>query len=191
MDNTPDLTWHAYTRVDLLDQRTIEIYAKSGCRLLQMGLETGGEKNALQTGKTISPSKIKDIFERLRNAGITPGAHFIFGLPGDRVVSDVKTIGLALRLNPGYASFNAFAPRPGAELADAPQPGAGRVFLLKLLLRAAYIGFYLRPRRILGLLKRGRTCTHNQSVWSFLRYLVFLPDVTTPGAARRASGRGI
>ena len=113
----------------------------------------------------------------MKSKGITPGAHFILGLPGSDVKSAVRTIGFAISLNPGYASFNAYTPRQGSELFESRNSGAKKSFVWRMVLRAAYIRFYLRPHRILSFFKRDRVAFGNQSLMSIIRYLLFLPDM--------------
>jgi len=180
IDNCGDMTWHAYTRLDLTDEERLDLYAQSGCRLLQIGLETADAGTGLHAGKSTDPVRIKEAFRLMKTKGIAAGAHFILGLPTARATGDLKTVALALRLNPGYASFNVFSPRPGSQFFEAGARGAHAAFPLKMLVRAAYLAFYLHPLRMLSLFSKRKSPSHIKSLISIIRYLLFLPDMKAP-----------
>ena len=180
--NAPGTTWHAYTRLDLLDEHTITMFARSGCRLLQLGIETADPRVGSASRKPLDLSRAANTFKIMRREGITPGAHFIMGLPRATLMSDIRTMRRAAALNPGYASFNAFMPRPGSEWFEKGQNRARSGFALKMLVRAAYLYFYCRPRSLVAFFSRTASMRRGQSLSAMLRYLIFVPDLKRRGA---------
>ncbi len=172
-NSSTQVTWRAYTRLDLLDTARIEMYANAGCRLLQIGLETPDADAAKKVGKPIDMARAKEMFDLMKTKGITPGAHFIIGLPGARVGSALRTARIATKLSPGYTSFNIFSPRPGSELFESGGRPAGDTIFWRLMTRAAYAIFYLNPRRAAALTTKK---TGGQSLIRAIRYFLFLPD---------------
>lgn len=188
---TGGMTWHAYTRVDLLDEQRIQMYAASGCRLLQFGIETADGRTGERIRKKIKTDQVKSVLRLLKKHGIMSGAHYIMGLPGSGIGIDSRTISSAAKLNPDYASFNIFRPRPGASLHGALPSYKKHPLIARAMMRAAYLRFYLRPSRIISLwAKPGASGAGSvkQSLSSMMRYLLFLPDMERPW--RRRGNRG-
>ena len=114
--NNYGFTWNAYTRSDLLDEELVELMARAGCHLLQIGVESADERLLEQYGKGVNVEQTRRAFRILKKRGIDAGAHFILGLPGDTLEGMRKTVRLAMELDPVYASFNLAMPRLGASM---------------------------------------------------------------------------
>lgn len=152
--------WHGYTRADVVDEELVALMKRSGCHLLQIGVESANEKLLEDYGKNITVEKTLRTFQLLRKYGISVGAHFIIGLPGDTLEGIRKTVELAIALNPVYASFNLAMPRLGAKLpsegwenipldssGDKPFYKLGNISQEDLILQRKWAlrKFYLRP----------------------------------------------
>ncbi|HOC92347.1 MAG TPA: radical SAM protein [bacterium] len=182
------ITWHAYTRLDLLDERRIEMYSESGCRLLQIGIETSDKDIGRSMGKEVDIERAREAFNLMRKKGIIPGSHFILGLPGESAKSAFLTAVAAVRLDPGYASFNVFDPRPGSKLCEIDHAVGDVSLTTRLVTRFAYALFYLRPRKVFYL---ARNLSLKRSLVSFaeaVRSFLFMP-VSSRGRARRKAAR--
>jgi radical SAM superfamily enzyme YgiQ (UPF0313 family) len=187
VDEAKGLTWHAYTRMDLLDERRIGIYAESGCRLLQIGIETADEDIGRSMGKQVELGRAREIFNLMRKEGIIPGAHFILGLPGESAKSAFSTAVAAVRLDPGYASFNVFAARPGSKLRGSGRAAGGNSSAAGLAARFAYALFYLRPRKVLYLARNIRPKLCLASLREAARYFLCMPEISQGRASRKAA----
>lgn len=177
--NLPGVTWNAYTRADLLDEETIELYASSGCALLQIGVETANPDVAEAMRKRQSAADLKRIFLALKKRGIASGSHYIIGLPGEGAATTLNTIFASLRLGADYASYNYFTPRPGSELYGKIHSTGKNKPLWGFMMRLAYAFFFLRPGYILGRLAAGKSGSVNNwsSFINLARYLAHLPDM--------------
>ncbi len=112
------LTWHCWCRVDLIDAELAQAMARSGCVLVQFGVESGSPEVLASHGKRYTPDQTREAFELLSSHGIACGAHYILGLPGETEESLEQTIELACQLPALYASFNLFTPRHGTPLRE-------------------------------------------------------------------------
>ncbi len=112
------LTWHGWCRVDLIDEQLAHRMAASGCLLLQFGVESGSPEILAAHGKQYTPGQIQRAFQHLARHGVSCGAHFVLGLPGETEETIEETIRLAARLPALYASFNVFTPRHGTPLRE-------------------------------------------------------------------------
>ncbi len=79
------LAWHGFVRFEraLLDRELVSGLARSGCRMLQLGLESGsqGVLDRLQKGTRLEEAG--DILENLRRAGIASYVYVMLGTPGE------------------------------------------------------------------------------------------------------------
>lgn len=60
-----DVTWRTEARVDLFSQRSIEVLAQTGLKVLDLGLESASPKQLIRMGKTRNPEKYLDQCSRL------------------------------------------------------------------------------------------------------------------------------
>ena len=107
------MQWNGYSRVDNVDFDLLSGMARSGCSLLQFGLESGSERMLEQAEKGFSHDKIRETISDCRRAGIKACGHFILGLPGESIEEMESTIKFARELSLDFASFNLFEKRPG------------------------------------------------------------------------------
>jgi len=112
-----DLNIWAYARVDTVrDEAMLEALARAGCRWLAFGIEAGTGKVRDDVAKGFAQEAIYTGLERVRAAGISIGANYIFGLPEDDLASMQATLDLALDLNAEYANFYCAMAYPGSAL---------------------------------------------------------------------------
>ncbi len=173
-------SWNCYARIDAVDEELLAKMKRTGCHLIQFGVETGDAAISKRMGKPFSESLITKTFLRCRRLGIRSGAHFVLGLPDENVTSIRKGIELAVRLDPDYVSFNIFMPRYGSSLMrtferNGLYPSAAHTRLdpsetfpparwsrvspkeVYRLRQRAYRVFYLRPWYLLRQMTRIRT----------------------------------
>ncbi|MBI5797310.1 radical SAM protein [Candidatus Woesearchaeota archaeon] len=171
-----DITWTCYARADCVNERILQKMAKAGCWNIFYGIETGNQQLLDNINKRLKVQQIKDAVKWTKEAGIEIRASFIIGLPGETLELGEETINFAIELDPDYAQFCINTPFPGTKLWDtADQWGAldksnfdkytiwEPVFLpfgykdknqLIQLNKKAFRKFYLRPKYIMGRLKK-------------------------------------
>lgn len=108
------IEWNCFSRIDVLDTSLLSLMKKTGCYLIQFGIESGEESILKRYNKYLDINRILEMFENCRRYKIDTVAHFILGLPGENKNSISKTLNFAKKLNPTYASFNIAEPRFGS-----------------------------------------------------------------------------
>jgi radical SAM superfamily enzyme YgiQ (UPF0313 family) len=170
------LSWNCYCRVDRVDPALLAAMAAAGCVMIHFGVESATADLRGALGRGTGVERAEDAFRWAREAGIGAGAHFILGLPGETEADVGKTVALAKRLRPDYASFNVYTPRAGSTLGRrldaegrlAPGErdssfGGYRVTggidpaRLERLRRRAVLSFYADPRFLLRQARKVRS----------------------------------
>ena len=170
----PGIRWTCNSRTDTVDARMLTRMKQAGCWMISFGIESGDPAVLTKTAKKLKDPDIKTPIRQARQAGMTTLGHFILGLPGDTKKTMRRTVDDALKLDLDFAQFYAAAPFVGTDLyrravrdgqldAEAFSSISQSVASLELPglppetvnqeLRRAVRRFYLRPRRILGLLR--------------------------------------
>ncbi len=175
-----DLTWHCYSRTDVVDDEMLKLMKAAGCNLIQFGVETSNEATLKKHNKGISSNKTVQAFELAHKYGILTGAHFIFGLPGDSLVDMKKTVELAKHLKPAYVSFNIATLRYGTPLRKELVIDKDNNALIhdgiKKFIKKANMNFYMRPFYLYRLLSQIKTITQLESILregiGMIRYLL-------------------
>jgi hypothetical protein len=84
-DALGDLSWHGFVRFEpaLLEGDLIEQLARSGCRLLQLGLESGSQAVLDRLAKGTRLAVAAAVLQRLKQAGIATYVYVLLGTPGE------------------------------------------------------------------------------------------------------------
>lgn len=117
-----DLNLWAYARVDTVKPGLEKKLTAAGFKWLAFGIESA--ESSVRDGalKTFTDEKVGETVERVRKAGISVIANYIFGLPGEDISSMHKTLALAKRLDTEFANFYTAMAYPGSAL-FAQTPG--------------------------------------------------------------------
>ncbi|MDZ4186439.1 MAG: radical SAM protein [Desulfuromonadales bacterium] len=88
-----DIRWHGFVRFEraLLDPALVAGLAKSGCTLLQLGLESGSQAVLEQMDKGTKLTEAAQILESLRVAGIASYVYVMTGIPGETAADAALT----------------------------------------------------------------------------------------------------
>lgn len=89
------LKWYAMGRLTVVDAPTLDAMRRAGCVLLSYGVESLGDEFLRAIDKDQTFEQIERGVRLTHEAGITPMAHFIVGLPGQTekdVLSQMDTI---------------------------------------------------------------------------------------------------
>jgi radical SAM superfamily enzyme YgiQ (UPF0313 family) len=187
--------WRCETRADLATEDMIEAFARSGCKEINFGVESGSSEILKGVKRIpISEERIRGLFDKCRRVGIETMAFFIIGLPGETEATVEATVQLAIDLNPDVAQFTAATPYPNTlyyeqlkreglytqdwSLFTSRAPVVGTRDLspdkLQNLISGAYRRFYFRPSYMLMRAKRLRhpheIMRLSKGLWSALRY---------------------
>lgn len=84
-DQLGDLSWYGFVRFEpaLLEDDLIERLAHCGCRLLQLGLESGSQAVLDRLAKGTQLSVAAAVLQRLKQAGIATYVYVLLGTPGE------------------------------------------------------------------------------------------------------------
>jgi tRNA A37 methylthiotransferase MiaB len=79
------LSWYGFVRFEaaLAEPQLVEQLATAGCRMLQLGLESGSQKVLDHLGKGTSITTAAAVLDALRQAGIATYVYVMFGVPGE------------------------------------------------------------------------------------------------------------
>jgi radical SAM superfamily enzyme YgiQ (UPF0313 family) len=170
-------TWHAQTRVDVVNSDLFIKMKKAGCTGIGMGVESGNQAILNKTGKGITLKGAERAVSMAKKAGLKTLSFFILGHPYETLSTIEDTISFAAKLNTDYVSFAVMVPYPGTkvwELAKRQEAGYSYVSenwddfrkhlstplgfasitpdTLRRLDMKAYLIFYLRNHRWLDLI---------------------------------------
>ena len=91
----------------------------SGCVLMALGVETFSAKNLEGVNKTFhAVDKYAESFQRIMDAGISPHALIIFGLPDDNADTFKRTVDYLKNLKVPITQFFILTPYPGSPTGD-------------------------------------------------------------------------
>ena len=114
-----DLNMWAYARVDTVrSDLTLEKLKRAGVNWLCFGIESADESVRDDVNKGYRQEEIFKTVEKVRAAGISVIANYIFGLPEDDLDSMQSTLDLSMELNTEFANFYSAMAYPGAPLYD-------------------------------------------------------------------------
>lgn len=111
------ITWSCNARADL-DYETMKAMREAGCRLLDVGYESGSDEILKNIKKGITTADSRKFTKDAKKAGLMILADFIFGMPGETKETAEKTIRFAKEIKPNIVQFAVATPIPGTEFYD-------------------------------------------------------------------------
>lgn len=115
--------WHAQTHVHFVDVPLMEKMKRAGAWLIGVGIETGDAEILRQMGKGTTPEMILRATSAAKKANLSIITYFILGHPHENFTSIMKTINLAVKINPAMPAFGIMVPYPGTEVARLAAAG--------------------------------------------------------------------
>jgi Radical SAM superfamily len=90
----PGYSWHGFVRFEpaLLDEALVAGLAGGGCRLLQLGLESGSQSLLDRIGKGTRLEQVSRILANLQRAGIASYVYVMLGVPGETESDAERTL---------------------------------------------------------------------------------------------------
>lgn len=109
-----DIAYVCITRTDKMDEETAELLARSGCRGVFFGVESGAQAILdWDHEKGVLNRQVVHAVNVCRRAGIETTASFIFGSIDDTPESVEESIAFSLTLKPDYVLYNIYTAHPG------------------------------------------------------------------------------
>lgn len=108
------ITWSCNARANL-DFETMKLMKAAGCRLLDVGFESGSEQILKNIKKGVSRERMMQFAADARRAGLMVLGDFVFGFPGETRETAEETIRFARQLRPNVVQFAVAVPLPGTE----------------------------------------------------------------------------
>ena len=108
--------WGFQTRIGLLGEDELRYAYDSGCRWIDLGIESGNKEQLKMMKKAIPYDKIAPTFEICDKLGIISMANFIVGLPGETEDQLKDTVNLAKSLKATQLTFLQFCLSPNTEM---------------------------------------------------------------------------
>ena len=169
-----DISWTCLGRANGVDKETLELMRRAGCWQISFGIESGCQEILATLHKNVTLEQIQSAVALCRDAGILSKGFFIVGHPGETRETLSRTLSFALTLPLDDISVTMLTPFAGTEIHKrASEFGTFDSDWSKMnLLNAVFIPygltrkdleqsqremlrrFYLRPRIILGYLRR-------------------------------------
>lgn len=171
-----NIEWDCGTRVDMVNKPLLQKMKEAGCIGLWLGVESGSKTVLESMGKEIAIEQTRKAFRTAQEIGLLTIANVLLGFPGETEKSAWETINLVKELNPHDVGFYIATPYPGTPLYetvkergwlkitdfnkyDTATPIFETPFLsmekLREIRNKAYQQFYLRPRYVIKMAKKG------------------------------------
>lgn len=112
-----NLQWRCSSRVDMKPE-IFKIMKRSGCQIVEFGVESGDAKVLGSIGKEIKVGQIQDAFAAAKKAGLMTQVDFMIGHIDDTLKTVKRTINFAKKLRPDFLHVSITTPFPGTKLFD-------------------------------------------------------------------------
>jgi anaerobic magnesium-protoporphyrin IX monomethyl ester cyclase len=114
-----NISWMCETRVDKVDQITLQAMAKAGCKILQFGAESGSQKILDSIGKGITLEQLRWAVQTSLECGMLPTCSFMVPHPDDtwETVEETKAFIQELQALGVRTAISLTTPFPGTYLA--------------------------------------------------------------------------
>jgi radical SAM PhpK family P-methyltransferase len=110
--------WYSYFRCSNSDEEAIELAARSGCRGVFLGIESGSPRILDNMDKHASAEKYREGIRLLRKNGILTFASFITGFPGETAETVAETIAFIRETRPDFYRAQIWYCEPGTPIYD-------------------------------------------------------------------------
>ena len=113
-----NVTWNCNARVWPISRQMLSVMARSGCRGITFGVESGSKRILKLIKKNVSPGQIEDAFRWSKEAGIRlVEADVIIGSHPSETEDDIRmTRSLLKRISPDIIMASVIVPYPGTRI---------------------------------------------------------------------------
>ena len=114
------IQWTSFARVDTVSLPVLEKMKQAGCTAVSFGVETGSPEILTTIKKGITLEQVVEAVTMCNQAGVTPQASFILGLPGETLQTLQQTVAFAERLKKMGVlhGYHLLAPFPGTDIRE-------------------------------------------------------------------------
>jgi anaerobic magnesium-protoporphyrin IX monomethyl ester cyclase len=114
------IQWTSFARVDTVSPQILGRMKKAGCTAVSFGVESGSPEILKRIKKGITLNQVFTAVKMCTDAGITPQASFILGLPGETPETLQETVEMGRRLKEMGVlhGFHLLAPFPGTDVRE-------------------------------------------------------------------------
>lgn len=116
IDKDYGFNWFSYFRCSNSDEEAIELMARSGCKGVFLGIESGSPRILENMNKHATIEKYAQGIEWLREAGVLTFGSFIVGFPGENAESVQETIDFLQDNRPDYYRAQLWYCEPGTPI---------------------------------------------------------------------------
>lgn len=109
-----DISWSCQSRADL-DYETMEDMKKAGCRLLDVGYESGNDEILKNIKKGITVNQLREFTKNAKKIGLKILADFVIGFTGETKETAEQTIRFTKEIKPDLLQVAVATPIPGTE----------------------------------------------------------------------------
>ena len=107
----------AYSRVDTVKERYLDLFKNAGINWLALGIESGNQNVRLEISKgKFKEVHIKEVVQTIQSHDINVLGNYIFGFPNEDFKEMQETLDLAIDLNTEHANFYPCQALPGSPL---------------------------------------------------------------------------
>ncbi len=112
--------WTSFSRVDTVAPEVLAAMHKAGCTDISFGVETGDPEMMKRIKKGITLEQVEIAVKMAKDAGLSPHASFILGLPGENEQTLANTMAFAQKIEAlGCCyGFHLLAPFPGTDICE-------------------------------------------------------------------------
>jgi anaerobic magnesium-protoporphyrin IX monomethyl ester cyclase len=108
--------FEAQTRVDCMTEKLAFLMKSAGFKIVSFGIESGDDEILRRAKKDITVEQIEKATRIMRAAGLKLWPNFLLGLPGETRESALRTIRLAVRINPERFAAAVIVAYPGCKI---------------------------------------------------------------------------
>jgi p-methyltransferase len=116
IDRNYGFKWFSYFRCSNADEEAIELAARSGCKGVFLGVESGSPAMLKNMNKAATIEKYAEGIRRLHDHGVTTFASFITGFPGETEDSIAETVDFIRQNRPTYYRTQLWYCEPGTPI---------------------------------------------------------------------------
>lgn len=164
-----NFSWSANLHSFNISKELLVLMKKAGCHTIKIGIESGNQETLKIYAPTKNLNKINQTIKLAKKVGLRVLGYFIIGFPNEDKKMATKTIDVAKKLDPDFASFSILTPDYGTDLYqeaiskklikkeifnfDSSDKAILRNPYLSLkeqdkLIKKAYFDFYFQPKKI-------------------------------------------
>jgi p-methyltransferase len=116
IENRYPFSWFSYFRCSNSDEEAIELMAKSGCKGVFLGIESGSQSILKNMNKAATIEKYVDGMKLLHQYGILTFGSFIVGFPGETEETVKETVEFIRETKPHYYRAQTWYCEPGTPI---------------------------------------------------------------------------